>query len=142
MRIAAHGLALELPAGWEARIYRRPEALPVLHAASFALPAGDGDFATGATEIMPPGAVLIALLEYEPALAGTALFAEPGPPRAIAAEASATGLPRRLPGRRGVQRFFNAAGRAFCLYVVVAAAAGARASATSADDVLGTLRID
>ena len=42
MRIQAHGLGLELPPGWDGRIGRRPDALPVAHAASFALPAEDG----------------------------------------------------------------------------------------------------
>ncbi len=93
-RLASHGIEVELPAGWEGRLYRRPGGHPILHAASFALPAQDGDFATGAAAAMPPGATLAALLEYEPALAGRGLFAEPGPPRRIAAHELSPAGPR------------------------------------------------
>ena len=29
MRLAGHGISVDLPRGWEARIYRRPEGLPM-----------------------------------------------------------------------------------------------------------------
>ena len=142
MRIAAHGIELELPPGWEGRIYRRPGAWPVVHAASFALVAGDGDFATRAAERMPPGAVLLALVEYAPDLAGTALFAEHGPPRSIpASSASPSAMVRRLRGRAALQRFFTSPGRAFCLYMVLEIGSRTRLPARPADAVLGTLAI-
>ena len=38
MIVEAHGIGLDVPDGWEARIYRRPHGDPTLHAANFALP--------------------------------------------------------------------------------------------------------
>ena len=120
MRLAAHGVAMELPRSWEGRIVRHAHAPATLHAANFPLPADDGDFATKAVADMPPDGVLVVLTEYEPDLAGTELFAERGIPASLAADAAHPGaLLRRLPGQAGVQRFFTHAGRAFCLYVVV-----------------------
>ena len=49
MRLAAHGIAVDLPAGWDGRVWSRPGGGPVLHAANVALPPSDGDFATRAT---------------------------------------------------------------------------------------------
>ena len=58
------------------------------------------------------------LVEYEPALAGTGLFAPEGLPEALtAADFSPATLLRRMPGQVGAQRFFSSNGRAFCLYV-------------------------
>jgi hypothetical protein len=141
-RISGYGISVDLPPGWEGRLYRRPGGLPILHAGSFPLPEDDGDFATGAAASMPPGGVVTALLEYEPALAGRGLFAPEGPPRTIAPrELSPAGLMRRLPGRAGGQRFFSEAGRAFCLYTVVSAARGARVRAGGLSDVLASLEV-
>ena len=53
MRVAAHGIALDLPRRWEAHLYRLPGGDPLLHEASFPLPATDGDFGSGATAQMP-----------------------------------------------------------------------------------------
>ena len=66
MKIAAHGIGLELPGGWEGRIYRLKGGDPILHAASFALPVADGDFGSGATAAMPAGGAFLALKEHRP----------------------------------------------------------------------------
>lgn len=142
MKLDAHGVSLELPAGWDGRIGRRPGGYAVAHAATFPLPAEDGDFATTATARMPAGGAVVVLVEYEPALAGSGLFAPPGPPaRLAAADFSSATLLRRLPGQAGVQRFFSHAGRAFCLYVVVGAARPDAALAARASAVVETLRL-
>jgi hypothetical protein len=142
VRLDAHGVALELPAGWDGRIGRRPDGYAVVHAATFGLPAEDGDFATTATARMPAGGVVVVLVEYEPALAGSGLFAAPGPPARLGAgEFSPATLLRRLPGQAGVQRFFSHAGRAFCLYVVAGAARPDAALAARASAVVETLRL-
>jgi hypothetical protein len=123
--IARWGLSAKLPLGWEARIFRRaPEAHesthPVLHVASFALPQDRGDFGSGAVDLMGPDDVLITVLEYDRASAGTALFANEGLPRALDRGLfSPMTLQRMIPGQAGAQVFFNQAGRAFCLYVVL-----------------------
>lgn len=142
MRLAAHGIALELPAGWDGRIWTRPGGGPVVHAANVALPAADGDFATRAAEALPADGVVVVLVDYGPADAGTPLFAGPAPGRIDPAELSPSTLLRRRPGQRGLQRFFTAAGRAMCLYVVVGSAAHASDLAAAVSRVLGTLHVE
>jgi len=141
VRLAAHGSALDLPTGWDGRIWTRSGGGPVLHAANVALPATDGDFATRATGTLPAGGVVIVLVDYGPDEAGTPLFAAPAPDRIDPAELSPTTLLQRRPGQRGLQRFFTTAGRAMCLYVVVGSAAHASDLAGGVSRVLGTLRV-
>jgi hypothetical protein len=93
MKIAAHGIALDLPRSWEAHLYSLPGGDPVLHAASFPLPAADGDFGSGATGKMPPHGAFLALKEYRPGprlVPGVGLFASVGP----ASPGSSTSSPR------------------------------------------------
>jgi hypothetical protein len=142
MRLAAHGIALELPTSWDGRIWARPGGGPVVHAANIALPPADGDFATRATEALPADGVVVVLVDYGPGDAGTALFAAPAPARIDPAELSPSTLLRRRPGQRGLQRFFTASGRAMCLYVVVGSSAHASDLAAGVTRVLGTLHVD
>lgn len=143
MRLSAYGIEADLPGGWEGRIYRRPGGgRPILHAGSFALPAGDGDFGTLAAGAMGPGSSFVALLEYDPSLAGAGLFAHRGMPLPLrAAEAHPRAMPRTVPGRAAVQRFFTEAGRAFCLYVVVSPYPGPSKAVRDANGLLATVRI-
>lgn len=142
MRISAHGIRADLPAGWDGRISRRPGGQAVLQAATFRLPLEDGDFATTATSTMPPDGVVVVLVEYEPALAGSGLFASPGPPQVLTAgDFNPATMLRRIPGQAGVQRFFSNGGRAFCLYAVIGSRADAKALAARASALLGTLNL-
>ena len=142
MRLAAHGIALELPTGWDGRIWKRAGGGPVVHAANVALPAADGDFATRATASLPADGVVVVLVDYGPGDAGTPLFAAPAPGRIEPGELSASTLLQRRPGQRGLQRFFTTAGRAMCLYVVVGSAAHATDLAAGVSRVLGTLHVE
>jgi hypothetical protein len=123
--LAGHGLSARLPTGWDGHVYRRtavpPEtAHPVLHAATFPLPARRGDFGAGAVELMGPEDVFVALLEYHSDSRGTALFAAPGLPVPLdVARFGPTSLQRVIAGQCGAQWFFVEAGRPFCLYVVL-----------------------
>jgi hypothetical protein len=123
MRIVAHSRSVNVPEGWEARIFRRGGAEPVLHVASFALHDGDGDFGASATARMRPDDIFAALLEYRTdskLKAGRGLFARAGRPEAPRASELAPNklqVPRR--GQIGCQRFFTYAERPFCLFVVV-----------------------
>jgi hypothetical protein len=142
VKLEAHGVAATLQPGWDGAITRRDGALPVLHAASFPLPAVDGDFATTATSVMPPDGVVVTLVEYEPALAGTGLFAPEGLPGPFtAADFSSATLLRRMPNQVGAQRFFSSNGRAFCLYVVLGSAAQAPKLATAASGLVASLEL-
>lgn len=152
MRLAAHGIALELPRGWHGRIFRRAGAPPTVHAANFELPPDDGDFGSGATERMPDGGAFLALKEYEagPRLhAGQGLFESGSIPLPLDTRQFG---PRRLQvgrrGQAGMQHFFTASGRPFCLYAVVKApgavahAAAQPEQVRSLSHVLSTLTID
>jgi hypothetical protein len=143
MRLAAHGLAVDLPRGWDGRIYRRREADPTLHAASFELPGEDGDFGSGATGRMPQGGVFFALKEYRPGPGlkpGTGLFASNGMPLPLDPSRF---HPRALQvgrlGQAGMQHFFTSQGRPFCLYAVIAAPAAITAAAGHAEGQAGHL---
>jgi hypothetical protein len=143
MNLTAHGLGIEVPQGWDAKIYRRPQAEPNLHAANFALPVEDGDFGSGALSTMAPDGIFVALGEYERSVAGVGLFAHAGLPLPIAAaDLSPNALQRRLPGQFGVQKFFTARGRAFCLYVVVGSRPGPERLIATANEVLATIALD
>ena len=123
--VAAHGLALAPPPGWDVRIYRRPPTPPestyaVLHAATFPLPAERADYGDGAVQAMGPTDVFVALVEFEPSATRTALFAPSGFAGPFAGgDFSRTSLQHGMPGQAGLQRFFTARQRAWCLYVVI-----------------------
>ncbi len=127
--VAAHGISIELPAGWDGEIHIRDldgdptddvvDAKPVLHAANFPLQPGRGDFGSGAVETMGRPGVFLAVVEYEHESAGTRLFANPFPGRLEAREFGPTNLQRPLPGQSGAQRFCSTGDRAFCVYAVL-----------------------
>ncbi len=133
-RLSGFAVHVDLPTGWDGRIYRRPPAdaglaaanqasastNAVLHAASFPLPADRGDYGSGAVDVMGRGDVLVMLVEHAPGSAAAGLFARPGPPRQLSSDDfSPSALQRAIPGQAGTQVFFSSHRRAFCLYVVV-----------------------
>jgi hypothetical protein len=151
VRIAAYGLAVDAPSGWEARIRRlalQPageglRAHPVLHAADFALPEERGDFGSGAVESMQPSQAFIALIEYDPSSAGTALFSSTAamPLQVGAADFSPQQLQRTIRGQAGTQRFFVDGGRAFCLYVVLGSMANRHQAVPRVNAILSAIEI-
>ncbi len=135
MRLTGHGLRVDLPHGWEARIWRHPGGAPTLHAASFALPTHDGDFGSRATAAMGPGDALLVLTEYLPGgglQPGRGLFAPARPARLEVHDFRPRALAIGRPGQVGCQRFFTARGRALCLYAVLHLRPAGVASATAA----------
>lgn len=135
--LSAGGLSVSLPTGWEGEIFNRAPTVDgrslggpsgdtevarnVVHLANFALPTERGDFGSGAVEIMNSGAVLVILFEHGPESADTPLFARTGIPQLSPDEFHPQQMQRTLSGQSGRQIFFNAGGRAFCLYVVLGA---------------------
>lgn len=131
--LRAHGLGVTPPAGWDAEIYTRdldprirtPQGLnelvpPIAHIANFGLPPQRGDFGGGAVEVMESGAVFVALVQYGPDDAETALFKGKGIPWPLSPdEFDPNNLQRAIAGQSGVQRFFVAGGKPYCLYVVL-----------------------
>jgi hypothetical protein len=145
--IAMDGISVAVPPGWDARIYRRSVTAgepthPVLHGANFALPEVRGDYGSGAVETMSAADVLVALLEFAPGDAGSALFAHRGLPESLDPAAfSTSSLQRALPGQAGMQLFLNQAGRAFCLYVVLGSSAALARLVAEAATVVGAITV-
>jgi hypothetical protein len=125
-RLAAHGVVVDVPQGWEGRIIRRAalnpteESRTVVHVASFPLPEERGDFGVGVTELMRSGDVFVSLFEYGPESVGQPLFAAQGVPHLTPDLFSPRRLQRTLSGQVGCQLFFTAHRRPFCLYIVIA----------------------
>ena len=125
--VTAYGVSVSPPAGWDVRA-RRAEALPpetahvVVHAATFPLPAERADYGDGAVQLMGPEDVFVALIEFAPAAARSALFAARGwPPPLTGGDFSRTALQHPLPGQAGAQRWSTIGGRPWCLYTVIGA---------------------
>ena len=157
--IEGGGIRIDLPSGWDAEIYRRISASQpssataaddarreeqtnaVLHTANFALPADRGDFGSGAVEVMRSSDLLVVLFEYNPEDASRALFEHVGIPLPlVVSDFSPNAMQRPLKGLLGTQQFFQASGRAWCLYVVLAEA-NRDTLITAANAVLATIDI-
>lgn len=122
MRISGHGLSVDAPGGWEARILRRPGGGPVLHVATFALHERDGDYGAAATGRMRGDDVFCSLLEFvgdDRARAGVGLFEADGRPVPDPAQFRSNQLQVTRPGQYGWQRFYTEAQRLCCVYAVV-----------------------
>lgn len=145
-RISAQGLAAGPPRGWEATIYRHPPApgeqtFAVLHAATVPLPAQRGDYGSGVVESLGPDDVFVALLDFGPGAAGAPLFAAQGLPGLTPGMYGPKQLQRILRGQAGVQRFFTAQGRGFCLYSVIGAYANRMPLCARANQMIGSITI-
>ena len=123
MKLAAHGISIELPDGWEGKIYRRRGGDPTLHAANYALPGWDGDFGSVATDRMPVNGSFLVITEYRPGNGlepGKGLFAAEAIPLPLdLRHFGARTLHITRQGQLGFQHFFTATGRPFCLYAVM-----------------------
>jgi hypothetical protein len=144
--LEAHGLRVELPAGWSGRVFTRGGDVATLHAGSFPLSLDDGEFGDRSTGLMPAQGSFIALTEYRPGGGlepGKGLFAPKRIPRRLDPSSfSPTGLAHPRPGQAGTQHFFTVSARPLCLYVVIAGDRGVRRRQLAVVDfVLATLRI-
>ena len=152
-RLNGSGIDVEVPGGWEGRIYAKQERGPrptgfaetapnaVVHVASFPLPPGTGDYGGGAVEQMTNVDLLVVLLEHGRQSAGTPLFASEGIPRLTLDDISTTCLQRLIDGQAGAQKFFTVNGRAFCLYVVFGSYARRGRTLPLVNDILTSLSI-
>ena len=140
MRVAADGVSVDLPPGWEARIARtsrgdgtaqpvepgapverrREVSPPILHAATVPLPAERGDYGSSVVELLGPTDVFVALVDMGAEVAGRGLYRLQGLPDALSrAYFSPDRLQRAIPGQLGTQAFFTEGGRGWALYVVL-----------------------
>lgn len=146
MTLDAHGLRVELPPGWSGRLWARPGGIATLHVGNFPLALDDGEFGDLSTALMPDTSSFAALTEYRPGGGlepGKGLFSARRIPRRLDPTGFASsGLAHPRRGQVGMQHFFTAARRPFCLYVVIAGSRQARHRQLAAvDHVLGTVRI-
>jgi hypothetical protein len=148
-RIAAAGLSVTPPSGWEATIYRRPAlvehevTLPIMHAATVPLPTERGDYGGGLVEMLGPEDVFVSVLEFGTDAATTPLFSQiTGVPGLTPDLYRPRQLQRTIRGQAGVQRFFNASGRAFVLYSVIGAFANRSQLAGRANQLIGTFHVE
>ena len=160
--LAAHGLAVSPPRGWDARIWTpvsstvvAPPAMhlagasipmggtpnAILHIANFPLPVVRGDYGSGAVEEMGVRSVFAAVVEFDREAASTPMFAASGVPRIRGDRFDRNAMQRVLPRRSGAQWFFHEGGRAWCLYAVVGSHALRRTLASELDAVIRTIRI-
>jgi hypothetical protein len=142
----AHGIRIALPRGWSGRLFSRQDGAATLHAGNFTLAVADGEFGDRSTGAMRAGASFFALTEYRPGAGlapGVGLFATLRTPRRLDPTAfSVRGLAHPRQGQVGMQRFFTASSRPFCLYVVLAGPRTARrAQLAAVEHVLGSLAI-
>lgn len=159
--LSSGGVTVGLPTGWEGEIFSREPAgggrslsdssgpdengevaRNVIHLANFALPAERGDFGSGAVELMSTGALLVILFEHGPESVDTPLFARSGVPTLTPEEFHPQQMQRTLQGQSGRQIFFNTAGRAFCLYVVLGSHRQREVLVPLVNDVLASLEIE
>ncbi|MGH9114809.1 MAG: hypothetical protein ACRDWW_03170 [Acidimicrobiales bacterium] len=146
--MAAQGLSVTPPRGWEVAIYRRPASpgehtYPIVHAATVALPAGRGDYGGGLVELLGPEDVFVSVLEFGPGAARSALFRSlTGVPGVTPDAYRPRQLQRTIRGQAGVQRFFTTVGRAFCLYSVIGSFANRVPLAARANEMIGSLRVE
>jgi len=127
MLIEGFGISVDLPEGWEGRIFMDPDSQeevgfkPVMHCANFQLVADNSNFAQGIIQTMGGGDSLLALVEYDASLVKSALFTSGHwPPILAAADLKPNAFPGTRPDGLGAnQNFTNVSGRAFCAYCVV-----------------------
>lgn len=149
-------MSIDVPAGWEAELSTPPDPstldravdplsapLVVLHTANFSLPAERDDYGAGAVETMGRNGIFAALVEFGAASVGTMLFAAEGVPGRLAPEDFGSDqLNVSVPGHAGLQHFFHAGARAFCLYAVVGSHSRRGVLVPEFNRVLSGLRID
>lgn len=147
MRLAAGGLTLDLPAGWEARVRRQTPSGPgqrgnvLLHAATVALPEQRGDFGSGVVERLGPDDAFVAVFEYDAKDADKVLFRSARLPVPRPSDFSPDVLQRTRAGNSGAQWFFSLSGRAFSLHAVLGSHARRAPGATRVAQLLQGLSV-
>lgn len=159
--ISAHGLTLRLRPGWDVRIrLPQPGAVlappsmrtyedvpiggtvnPVLHAATIPLGLNVADYGGGLVERLGSSDAFVGVIGFDPEAVSTALFGRHGVPRLRDSMFRNETQQRVIPGASGSQVFFQAAGRPYCLYVVVGNHALRRRTIGRVNDLLAGLTI-
>ena len=143
-----HGLRATVPVGWECRIGKQferddGETYSVLHAATIPLIGPRADYGGGVVENLGPNDVFVALVEFGPPEAGSALFKEVDElPTLEVGMFHRNQLQRRIRGQAGVQHFFTFNGRPFCLYVVLGSIVNSAQLVEKANELVRGLTVE
>ena len=145
-KLTGLGFEVELPDGWDGRIYRRENEADggerrALHAANFALPANRGDYGGGVHEQMDEGDVLVTFIEFHPDNRGQGLFLSEGLPSPAAGDFSPRAMPRAIPGQAGAQYFFTLGAGAYSLFIVIGSYADRERLVPMATAVVRTIAV-
>lgn len=148
-RLSRHGLSATVPGGWECRIGKTYESgegeqtFTVLHASTVPLTGPRADYGGGVVERLGRNDVFVALLEFGPGEAGSALFQEVDEmPVLEQSMFRRNQLQRRIRGQAGVQHFFTLNGRPFCLYVVLGSIVNSAMLVDKANELVRGLGVD
>jgi hypothetical protein len=147
-RLSSHGIAIDVPTGWEGRMFvpdLDPPAinLPILHLTDAVLTVERSSYAPELAARAGGTGILVALLEFDHRLADVGLYEPQGlhlPLTRDRFHPKALQFPSRV--QEGHQRFFSQGGRAFCLYVVLGTGRGADQRLADANRALETLQVD
>lgn len=156
----AHGIAVELPQGWNGLIYRRrgedEDALSAggrraarggatVRASTVPVDFDDADFGSGIVRRLGPDDSMVILFEYtvdDKLQPGVGLFEAQGAPWPLEpSELQPRQLQVNIPGQAGVQRFFTEQDRPFCVYAVVGSGRRKRRSLQGVNALLTSVRI-
>jgi hypothetical protein len=128
-RLAAGGVVVDPPHGWEGRIFKRTNEVPgavVLHVASFPLPRLADDWASAAERGLEDGEALIVVSETLPGM-----NLPPEPARVEPGERRAT-----------IDRYFISGGRGFMLHVAFGSRPPSAELIRNVNAILATLSIE
>ena len=147
-RLEREGIVVDVPTGWDCRIGKQFEtgdgerSFLVLHATTRPLQGLRADYGGGVVEKLGTRDVFIALIEFGPTEANSALYkGVESIPTLELAQFRRNQLQRRIPGQGGVQHFFTISGRPFCLYVVLGSIANGRQLVLKANEMLSVIEV-
>lgn len=145
------GISVPVPSGWEGRGHpgsrrdagSRAVEYPYVQLATVPLEPSGAAYGGGTVEKLGEQDCFLALVEFTPSSAGSALFAARGIPRRLRrGDFAGASLQRRIRDQLGCQRFFTEGRRALCLYVVAGATTALRARLDELNAVLAATTID
>jgi hypothetical protein len=145
--LEGHGLRVQLPPRFEARIFRHPpgpgeETYPVAHFATMPIPPNVGDTGNGALQLLGTRDAFVALIEYGPESADRRMFAGKVLPRRLEPDVFKPYRSRSgQPHHSGAQFFFVESGRPFTLYIVLGSHLGRRAVLPTVDALLQGIEV-
>ena len=149
MELTGFGISIDLPSGWEGRIFKNADdeeshAFPIVHLTDFPLRVVEANFAGPMIATMDSSSSLLVLCEYGPEQAGTPLFAAGAPPNVIRlgdlySDAFFGPHHHSLLAR---QWFFTLGSRAFCLYVVLGTEADAIDRLDQINSILASISVE